>query len=81
MVRSSAKTLPLAGEPIELPEEELRWGSVRLEEVLQRESRLKAAVFGIEGPLRKRASRRVQVAGDTGRGEPWIRFGFIPKSF
>lgn len=49
MVRSSAKTLPLAGEPIELPEEELRWGSVRLEEVLQRESRLKAAVFGIEG--------------------------------
>jgi len=48
MVNQPAKTLRLAREPIELPEEELRWGSVRLQEVLQRESRLKAAVFDIE---------------------------------
>jgi type I restriction enzyme, S subunit len=49
MVNPSAEALALAAEPIELPEEELRWCSVRLEEVIQRESRLKAAVFDIEG--------------------------------
>jgi len=49
MVNSSAEALALAPEPIELPEEELRWCSVSLQEVIQRESRLKAAVFDIEG--------------------------------
>lgn len=49
MVNSSAEALALAPEPIELPEEELRWCSVSLQDVMQRESRLKAAVFDIEG--------------------------------
>lgn len=49
MVNPSAEALALAPEPIELPEEELRWCSVRLHEAIQRESRLKAAVFDIEG--------------------------------
>ena len=71
MVNSSAEALALAPEPIELPEEELRWCSVSLQEVMQRESRLKAAVFDIEG----RHAREVlevckwpvtNVAGDEG---------------
>lgn len=49
MVNPSAEALALAPEPIELPEEELRWCSVRLQEATARESRLKAAVFDIEG--------------------------------
>lgn len=49
MVDPSAKPLYLPDETIELPEEELRWCSVRLQEVIRRESRLKAAVFDIEG--------------------------------
>jgi len=71
MVNSTAEDLALAPDPIELPEEELRWGSVSLHEVIQRESRLKAAVFDIEG----RHAREVletckwpvtNVAGDVG---------------
>lgn len=49
MVSQSVDALGLAPEQIELPEEELRWCSVRLQEAIQRESRLKAAVFDIEG--------------------------------
>ncbi|MDI6448957.1 restriction endonuclease subunit S [Anaerobaca lacustris] len=49
MVNQSAEAFVLAPDPIELPEEELRWCSVSLREVIQRESRLKAAVFDIEG--------------------------------
>lgn len=49
MVNPSTEALELAPEPIELPEEELRWCSMNLQEVFQRESRLKAAVFDIEG--------------------------------
>lgn len=49
MVKPSAGALELPLEPLELPEEELRWSSVRLREVVRRESRLKAAVFDIEG--------------------------------
>lgn len=49
MVVPSARALGLAPEPIELPEEELRCCTVRLQEVIHRESRLKAAVFDIEG--------------------------------
>ncbi|MGD9852869.1 MAG: restriction endonuclease subunit S [Nitrospirales bacterium] len=71
MVNSSVEALVLTPEPIELPEEELRWCSVSLQEVIQRESRLKAAVFDIEG----RHAREVlaackwpvtSVAGDEG---------------
>lgn len=36
-------------DPLELPEEELRWCSVTLNEVLERGSRLEASVFDIEG--------------------------------
>lgn len=49
MVNPFAAALALSSEPIELPEEELRWCSVRLQEAIARESRLKAAVFDIEG--------------------------------
>ena len=49
MVSRSAEALPVAPEPIELPEEELRWSSIGLREVVQRDLRLKAAVFDIEG--------------------------------
>lgn len=51
MVRLTTAALPLAPqpEPIELPEEELRWSSVGLKEVVERDLRLKAAVFDIEG--------------------------------
>ncbi len=41
--------LPLAIEAAELPEEELRWCTVRLQEVLDKGNRLEASVFDIEG--------------------------------
>lgn len=59
MVNLSAEVQAIAREPIELPEEELRWCSVRLQEAIERESRLKAAVFDIEG----RHAREVLEAG------------------
>ena len=49
MVNSSAEVSTNMPEPVELPEEELRWCGIRLQEVIQMESRLKAAVFDIEG--------------------------------
>jgi len=49
MVRQSPEIIPLASDLIELPEEDLRWCSISLREAIQRESRLKAAVFDIEG--------------------------------
>jgi len=36
-------------EPADLPEEELRWTTVRLHEVMKRDYRLEASVFGVEG--------------------------------
>jgi len=41
--------LPLPVEPANLPEEELRWCSVTLNEVLRRGLRLEASVFDVEG--------------------------------
>jgi len=41
--------LPLAIEAAELPEEELRWCTVRLQEVFDKGNRLEASVFDIEG--------------------------------
>jgi len=46
-LKTAAVPLPL--EPVELPEEELRWCSVTLNEVIERGSRLEASVFDIEG--------------------------------
>jgi type I restriction enzyme S subunit len=71
MVNPSAEALALTPEPIELPEEELRWCSVSLQEVVQRESRLKAAVFDIEGRHARELLevckwRVTSVAGDQG---------------
>jgi type I restriction enzyme S subunit len=41
--------IPLAIEAAELPEEELRWCTVRLRQVLDKGNRLEASVFDIEG--------------------------------
>lgn len=52
MVNAAAlKTVDIAHplDPVELPEEELRWSSVTLNEVLERGSRLEASVFDVEG--------------------------------
>lgn len=41
--------IPMPVEPSDLPEEELRWCTVTLQEVLRRGSRLEASVFDVEG--------------------------------
>lgn len=74
MVNPSAETL--APEPIELPEEELRWCSVRLHEVIQRESRLKVAVFDVEGRHAKELLKECKwpllfVTGTKGLASAW----------
>lgn len=71
MVGPSAERAALEPEPIELPEEELRWCSVRLQETIEKESRLKAAVFDIEGRHAKEVLEACKwpvrnVAGDNG---------------
>lgn len=71
MVNPTSETLSLAPQTIELPEEELRWCSVSLQEVIQRDSRLKAAVFDIEGRHARELLEECKwpvtcVAGDQG---------------
>jgi len=68
-VEGTAVTRPPA--PPELPEEEFRWCSVRLEDAFDRGLRLKAAVFDIEGRHARGVLQRCRwplsyVAGESG---------------
>lgn len=75
----SAKALrtadvPLPVEPADLPEEELRWCTVTLQEVLRRGSRLEASVFDAEGRHAREALKRCKwpirhILGDSGIAE------------
>lgn len=63
--------VPRPIEPAELPEDELRWSSVTLNEVLERGSRLEASVFDIEGKHARELLDRCKwsvttVGGDNG---------------
>lgn len=49
MVSQVLNKSSFAPEEIELPEEDLQWSSVKLQEAVSKEYRLKASVFGIEG--------------------------------
>jgi len=67
--------------PAELPEEELRWTSVRLQEVIERDFRLEASVFGIDGRHARETLKRCKwplrhVCGDDGLAE-----AFYPGRF
>jgi type I restriction enzyme S subunit len=71
MVNLFTDALSLVSDPVELPEEDLRWCSIRLQEAIQRESRLKAAVYGIEGRHAQALLEEckwpiVKVAGENG---------------
>lgn len=80
-MKAIAEGEALASDPIELPEEELGWCTVRLQEAIQRDWLLKAAVFDIEG---RHASALVeackwpvvQVAGRNG-----LAAAFYPSRF
>jgi len=50
--------IPLPVEPTDLPEEELRWCSVTLNEVLQHNCRLEASIFGVESRQAREVLKR-----------------------
>ncbi|MGA2464658.1 MAG: restriction endonuclease subunit S [Thermodesulfobacteriota bacterium] len=66
--------LPLQIEESEIPEEELRWCTVRLQEILDKGNRLEASVFDIEGRharelLGQCKWPKVPIAGENGIAE------------
>lgn len=72
VARKAAVSRPIS--TAELPEEELRWSSVRLQEVIERDFRLEASVFGIEGRHARETLRRCKwplrrMCGDEGVAE------------
>ena len=63
---------------VDLPEEELRWCTVMLQEVIERNSRLEASVFGIEGKHAREVLNQckwpcVRIAGEGGLAEAYHR--------
>ncbi len=81
MVKDAAlKTakIPQLLNPAEMPEEELRWCSVTLNEVLERAGRLEASVFGIEGKHAREVLGRCKwrqsvIAGEKGLSTAYHR--------
>jgi len=70
--------IPRTVEPTELPEDELRWCTVSLNEVLQQSSRLEASVFDIEGKHAREALKRCKwpikaVSGQNGLADCYHR--------
>jgi len=70
--------LPLQIEESEIPEEELRWCTVRLQEVLDRGNRLEASVFDIEGKHAREVLKqckwpKVAIAGADGVADCYHR--------
>jgi type I restriction enzyme, S subunit len=66
-----AKSGVLSPQPVALPEDDLRWCTVSLHEVLEAGVRLKAAVFGVEGRRARAVLKRcrwpiTEVAGPDG---------------
>jgi len=55
---NKSESAPRAVSPADLPEEELRWTTVTLREVIERDLRLEASVFGIEGRHARETLRR-----------------------
>jgi len=63
--------VPLSVEPVDLPEEEFHWCSVRLKDVLERGSRLEASVFDVAGKHAREVLKRCKwpirsVSGENG---------------
>ncbi|HID22354.1 MAG TPA: restriction endonuclease subunit S, partial [Planctomycetaceae bacterium] len=84
MVSSEAlKTadLPLPVEPADLPEEELRWYTVTLQEVLRRGSRLEASVFDVEGRHAREVLRQCKWPVKRVCGENGLAEAFYPTRF
>ncbi|MBN1828477.1 MAG: restriction endonuclease subunit S [Deltaproteobacteria bacterium] len=84
MVRAGALKeieLPLVIETTELPEEELKWCTVRLQEVLAKGNRLEASVFNIEGKHAREVLKQCKwpltvFAGEKGLSECYHRGRF-----
>ena len=69
-------------EIIDMPQEELNWGSVSLSEILNSDTRLEASVYNIEGRhareiLKKCKWNVVQLSGEKGL----IKSAFYPTRF
>ena len=70
--------VPLPVEPADLPEEELRWCTVTLKEVLKRGSRLEASVFDVEGRHAREVLKQckwpvARVCGENGLADAYHR--------
>ena len=70
--------LPLQIEESEIPEEELRWCTVQLQEILDKGNRLEASVFGIEGKHAREVLKhckwpKVAIAGGNGLADCYHR--------
>jgi len=76
-----AAEVPLPIEPVEMPEEDLRWCSVTLNEVLERGSRLEASVFDIEGKHAREVLKRCKWAILHITGENGLATSFYPTRF
>jgi len=68
--------VPRVLEPADQPEEEVRWSSVRLDEVFERQLRLEASVFGVEGKHAREVLREctwplLAVTGEHGFAEAY----------
>jgi len=73
--------VPLPVEPADLPEEGLRWCTVSLQEVLQRDSRLEASVFGVEGRHARAVLKRCKWPVPRVCGENGLATAFYPTRF
>lgn len=84
MVRSNVVTTAVAPSPVtpaELPEEELPWTMVRLQEVIARDCRLEANVFGIEGRHARETLKRCKWPLERICGEKGLAEAFYPTRF
>lgn len=73
--------LPFNIQSADLPEEELRWCSVTLNEVLERGSRLEASVFDIEGRHAREVIERCKWTIAHITGEDGLATSFYPARF
>jgi len=67
--------------PSELPEEELRWSSVTLNEVLEKSSRLEATFFGLEGKHAREVITQCKYPITVVSGRNGLSEAFYPTRF
>ena len=73
--------LPLPIDVAELPEEELRWCTVRLQEVFDKGNRLEASVFDIEGKHAREVLKQCKWPLTTVAGEKGLAEAAYPTRF